>query len=276
MTQRTCFSARRLALAFTLPAIAQEADHSGHQGMTMRRAGQGRPERAPARPSSRPMRRCTGMDIDFTGNADVDFVRGMIAHHQGAIDMAKVELEYGKDDAIRTLAAGGHHRAGRRDQDDGSLARQERQVKHEGPPLAGGPFRSSLRFSQNPPSGKTALSLPDLALFPCHPPGRRGLDKRRRDDAGHQQARFAKFGIAAAAGGPDQAKTFPEHDFLSLARRPSLQDEIRRSQVRSAPCVPHAKSFSTKRHATTTHSARRPQNSRCMNLPLKSKLHDSL
>ncbi|MOA67875.1 hypothetical protein D3C78_1952270 [compost metagenome] len=36
-----------------------------------------------------------GMDIAFTGNADVDFVRGMIAHHQGAIDMATVELEYG-------------------------------------------------------------------------------------------------------------------------------------------------------------------------------------
>ncbi len=45
-----------------------------------------------------------GMAIDFTGNADVDFVRGMIAHHQGAIDMAKIELEHGKDPAIRKLA----------------------------------------------------------------------------------------------------------------------------------------------------------------------------
>lgn len=35
---------------------------------------------------------------------DVAFVRAMIAHHQGAIDMAKVVLQYGKDDQAKKWA----------------------------------------------------------------------------------------------------------------------------------------------------------------------------
>jgi uncharacterized protein (DUF305 family) len=45
-----------------------------------------------------------GMAITFTGNADVDFVRGMIPHHQGAVDMAKIVLAFGKDAEIKKLA----------------------------------------------------------------------------------------------------------------------------------------------------------------------------
>ncbi len=45
-----------------------------------------------------------GMDAPYTGNTDRDFVEGMLPHHQGAIDMARVELRYGTDPVMRKLA----------------------------------------------------------------------------------------------------------------------------------------------------------------------------
>lgn len=44
------------------------------------------------------------MAISYTGNADVDFVKGMIPHHQAAVDMAKTVLAFGKDPDIKKLA----------------------------------------------------------------------------------------------------------------------------------------------------------------------------
>src|SRR2546423_976100 len=41
-----------------------------------------------------------------TGDPDRDFAAMMIPHHQGAIDMAKIELIYGRDPVLRRLAQG--------------------------------------------------------------------------------------------------------------------------------------------------------------------------
>ena len=44
------------------------------------------------------------MDMKPTGHPDQDFVRMMLPHHQGAVDMAKIELQYGRDPRLRRLA----------------------------------------------------------------------------------------------------------------------------------------------------------------------------
>ncbi len=46
-----------------------------------------------------------GMGIaPMTGDPDHDFAAMMIPHHRGAIDMARLELQYGKNPALRRLA----------------------------------------------------------------------------------------------------------------------------------------------------------------------------
>jgi|SRR5580658_8870971 uncharacterized protein (DUF305 family) len=45
------------------------------------------------------------MNAPLTGDPDRDFVTLMIPHHQGAVDMAKVELQYGKDPAMRKMGS---------------------------------------------------------------------------------------------------------------------------------------------------------------------------
>lgn len=50
------------------------------------------------------MKMHAGMMLPYSGDADVDFTKRMIAHHQGAVAMAKVELAFGKDAAAKAAA----------------------------------------------------------------------------------------------------------------------------------------------------------------------------
>jgi uncharacterized protein (DUF305 family) len=45
-----------------------------------------------------------GMESTHEGDVDQDFIGQMIAHHQGAIDMAKAELRYGRNEQLRRIA----------------------------------------------------------------------------------------------------------------------------------------------------------------------------
>lgn len=46
----------------------------------------------------------TSMQMGSSGNSDVDFMRGVIPHHQGAIDMARIALANSSDPVVRKLA----------------------------------------------------------------------------------------------------------------------------------------------------------------------------
>lgn len=98
---KTISIAAAISVFIALPTLAQEA--TGHSGHSM--PAQNIADNASIKAfmdASKKMH--ADMKQDYTGNTDVDFVRGMIPHHQGAIDMAKVELQYGKDPEIRKLA----------------------------------------------------------------------------------------------------------------------------------------------------------------------------
>lgn len=44
------------------------------------------------------------MMMESSGDTDVDFIKGMIPHHQGAIDMAEIALQKSHDPFVRKLA----------------------------------------------------------------------------------------------------------------------------------------------------------------------------
>lgn len=97
------------------PGMMQGMQHGGGHGSAGHGGGHGSGEHGAAAakgdngPASLAFRGINakmheGMDIAFSGNADADFVRGMIPHHQGAVDMAKVVIAFGKDPEVRKLA----------------------------------------------------------------------------------------------------------------------------------------------------------------------------
>ena len=45
-----------------------------------------------------------GIDVPLSGQADVDFARNMIPHHQAAVAMAKIELQFGTDPDLKKMA----------------------------------------------------------------------------------------------------------------------------------------------------------------------------
>jgi uncharacterized protein (DUF305 family) len=107
---KTILVAASLATALSTSAVLAQ-DNTMHQGHDMSSMDQTTMDHGAMgdSPSSKAFAEANAkmhkdMVVPLTGNADVDFVQSMIPHHQGAIDMARIVLEHGKDPEIRKLA----------------------------------------------------------------------------------------------------------------------------------------------------------------------------
>ena len=106
-TLTSTLAAGALALGLSGIALAHEAhdhaSHGGHDHAAMAAADKAdTPATKAFRDVDAEMHR--NMDIRYSNDVDVDFVRGMIPHHTGAVGMAKVALQHSKDPEIRKLA----------------------------------------------------------------------------------------------------------------------------------------------------------------------------
>jgi hypothetical protein len=100
---------KTLAIGAVISMIAVSTAVAQMQGMDMQKMMQTMTPSPNDPPSTKDLKQAhmdmmKNMNMEFSGDADVDFARSMIPHHQGAIDMAKLELKYGKDQKMRQMA----------------------------------------------------------------------------------------------------------------------------------------------------------------------------
>ena len=93
----------RTAFTFVLPPLVLA--HEAHHAPAPAEATSAGDEAAFLRENEAAMTRMMdGMTARPTGDIDGDFVAMMVPHHQGAIDMAVLELRYGTNEQLRRIA----------------------------------------------------------------------------------------------------------------------------------------------------------------------------
>ena len=99
---KSLFAVFGVVLTILMPSLA--IAHEAHRGSQQSAAASG-DEGAFLRDNEAAMTRMMNdMATKPTGDIDRDFVAMMAPHHQGAIDMAVIELRYGKNEQLRRIA----------------------------------------------------------------------------------------------------------------------------------------------------------------------------
>jgi uncharacterized protein (DUF305 family) len=98
----------KLAIAFALvvasPAGAHDAAHHSAAANSINAASAGDEAAYLAENEAAMTKMMNDMAVKPTGDVDRDFVAMMIPHHQGAIDMARAVLRYGRNEQLRRIA----------------------------------------------------------------------------------------------------------------------------------------------------------------------------
>lgn len=114
---RTTSSFTHLALSFAIAFASLSGSAYAQDNTQHSMAGMSMPSDAsPASASSEDMSESSQafraadrhmmqqMASPYSGSTDRDFVEHMMPHHEGAVAMAKIELQYGKDPALKRMA----------------------------------------------------------------------------------------------------------------------------------------------------------------------------
>lgn len=109
--RKTVAAMRRMMLSALIASAAVAGHGTAFAQMSMP-GHQGMPQSNAKNASKDPMKMHIAMEamnkkmsaMKMTGKTDVDFAMMMVAHHQAAIDMAKAELESGKDPVMLKMA----------------------------------------------------------------------------------------------------------------------------------------------------------------------------
>jgi uncharacterized protein (DUF305 family) len=106
-SRKVLAAALALSGVTSLTQMSSAGAQNAMPGMSMHAdAGQGASSASTAAFQAADHAMMSGMSsVQYTGDADRDFVAHMIPHHAGAVEMAKVELKYGKDAKLRMLAS---------------------------------------------------------------------------------------------------------------------------------------------------------------------------